>query len=104
MSKGLDVSLVDSYALGVSSLVSVEWRSLRRALGLSQHEMAQLLSMADGSYSRLERRTGGRSREITITVLRSQVLHEPELQARLRQANYPYPWPLDLVQMAGLGR
>jgi transcriptional regulator with XRE-family HTH domain len=91
--------------MSVSTLIQVtDWKGLRQALGLSQHEIAQLLSMADGSYCRLEHRPSGHARESTIAILRAQVLHEPELQARLRQAQYPYPWPLDLVAMAGLTR
>ena len=67
-----------------------EWRGLRKALGLSQSEMARSLSMSDAGYGQIERE-GRKVQQARITILRV-LLQEPEVVERLERAGFQHPF------------
>lgn len=78
----------------------IDWRGLRRALGLTQREMAQLLCLSRQEVGNLER---GHRRNVhagTLMHLRAW-LQSPELCERLRGARFPHPFPEDCQIDAG---
>lgn len=73
-----------------------DWARFRRAVDLTQEQMAELLGMGVRSVQRLEEGPGHRClRPAPLKLLRFW-LQDPEIQARLRAARYPHPWPEDL--------
>lgn len=75
-----------------------DWRGLRRALGLTQREMAGILAVTLGTYSSWERGKAKRAaRQQTINQLRVALM-DPQVQELLGKAGYPHPFPGDLKQ------
>jgi len=73
----------------------IKWRSLRKALGLSQAKFANLLSITPRHVINLEQTPNVRVHDSTITILRI-ALRDPDLQSRLRQSGFPHPFPEDM--------
>ncbi|MDA8189776.1 MAG: hypothetical protein M0T85_16675 [Dehalococcoidales bacterium] len=73
-----------------------DWRALRKALGLSQVEMARLLCLRRSRLAEMEQTTACRVHNSTIMLLRAWLQH-PKLRERLQSANYPYPFPDDIA-------
>ena len=72
------------------------WRELRKALDLTQRQMAIMLSCDETTIQRAESLTDHHCpRPGTVKLLRIY-LQDPELKARLRIAGYPHPFPEDL--------
>jgi transcriptional regulator with XRE-family HTH domain len=73
----------------------VDWRGLRKALALTQLEMAELLGLSEAGLQKLERPPHHCPRKSTLMMLRVW-LQEPEYVARLRRACFDHPFPEDL--------
>jgi transcriptional regulator with XRE-family HTH domain len=70
-----------------------DWRALREALGLTQEEFAELLSLSRTGVQWIEAQQPHRcpSRQ-TVTLLQLW-LSTPTLRRRLELAGYPHPYP-----------
>ncbi len=73
-----------------------DWQELRDALGLTQQEMAMVLAISDREVRRLETGAVNEISPATELILRA-VLRDPEFRRRLDAANYPHPYPGDLL-------
>ncbi len=73
-----------------------DWQALRRALGLTQSEMAELLCISRRQVVRLEQKDALQPHKSTVMLLRTW-LQEPEFRRRLAEAGYPYPFPEDIA-------
>ena len=71
-----------------------DWLGLRRALGLTQEQMASFLFVSHVTYWRWE--TQGRKPHPGHVELLRTLLRDPVMQARLKKAGYPHPWPEDV--------
>ena len=87
---------METSSLAPAQRVKINWRDLRKALGLSSAQMAAVLCMTRVGYVQLELsyHTGPPKRQ-TLMMLRLW-LQSPALVERLRMAKYPHPFPEDL--------
>lgn len=74
-----------------------DWRALRKALGLTQMELADLLGVNLSTIWRAERSPHRCPSPLLVRTLRSTVLHRAKLRDALRAAAISYPWPNDLL-------
>ncbi|TAK33527.1 MAG: XRE family transcriptional regulator [Chloroflexota bacterium] len=72
----------------------IDWKQLRKALGLTQEEMADLLHIRARQIYNLERGLCSPHKS-TVIILRSW-LSTPALRARLVESGYDHPFPEDL--------
>jgi transcriptional regulator with XRE-family HTH domain len=77
----------------------INWCSLRVALGMTQFQFAGLMGICVRSVRMLESNRAVRPSQASMTLLRAW-LRDPELQRRLSNANFPYPFPEDLNEAA----
>lgn len=73
----------------------IDWRGLRTAIGMTQKEFADLLTIGVNTVRRYEAGSS-RPRQSHITLLRV-ALSMPELMERRRAARFPHPFPEDDV-------
>lgn len=73
-----------------------DWRGLRKALGLTQLQMASVVLTTREHYIAIETGREPNTRPQIEVLLRCWLQH-PALVERLRVVGFKHPWPEDLV-------
>ena len=74
----------------------VDWRGLRRALGLTHRQMSEVLCIHERNVYQLEAGTYAAPSRASMMLLRAWLQH-PEFRQRLQATGYPHPFPEDLA-------